>query len=164
MRIDDVASNMCVSLVRELSPRHKIPFDSRNEGSRCVPITRRALPPGPTAGAGALTLAGILAGVCLGALCCSLTSVPAAAAPAAFAFNAGGASAYEGRDDKHSIDIEVRLSFRVIAHADARRSKRKRRRKRFDVGGLLALNTPPPRAPSSPPAESPADSTALAGL
>jgi len=97
MRIDDVASNMCVSLVRELSPRHKIPFDSRNEGSKSVPMTWRALPPGPTAGAGALTLAGVLAGGCLGALCCSLASVPAAAAPAAFAFTAGGASAREGR-------------------------------------------------------------------
>jgi len=50
-----------------------------------------------TAGAGALTLAGVLADGCLGALCCSLASVPAAAAPAAFTFTAGGASTHEGR-------------------------------------------------------------------
>jgi hypothetical protein len=41
-------------------------------------------------------------------------------------------------DNQHSIDIGARLTFRVIAHTDARR----RRRRRSNVSGVHVLNNP----------------------
>jgi hypothetical protein len=47
MRVDDVAGIIALGAGIHCSPRHRVPFDSRREGSKCVGSRGEQYPPGP---------------------------------------------------------------------------------------------------------------------